>query len=88
MNDILDDTLKVADENKKTNKLLRTMKTVEHDEKLQKIIMRLNLLANHATFLFLVRFYNLWVNCLFAKINKFKDVFAYNLCKFYFTILY
>ena len=72
MNEILDDTLKIADEIKKTNKLFRAMRTKDHDEKLQKINLRLSLLADQATFLIMVRYCNLCVNCPLPKPPKFK----------------
>ena len=75
MNEILEDTLKVADEIKKTNKLLRAMKTKDHDEKLQKINQRLSLLADQATFLIMVKYCNLCFNYLLPKLPKFKMFF-------------
>ena len=56
MNEIFDATIKTAGDIRKTSTLMRAFNKKDHEEKLQKIIMRIDLLAKQATFLILVRF--------------------------------
>ena len=56
MNEIFKDTIKASDDIKKTNKLMRVVNKKDHEEKLEKIIIRIDLLSKESTFLILVRF--------------------------------